>query len=159
MRVRSVQPPDRVAIARILASDETFRPDERDVALELVDSCLSQTPGDDYRVLVWEDAEQVSGYICYGPTPMTERTFDLYWLAADALVRGRGIGTQLVKDMEDRLLAQGPAIVRVETSTMEAYGHAREFYVRRGYDEVGRIRDFYRLGDDLITLVKRLGAL
>ena len=46
--------------------------------------------------------------------------------------------------------------VRVETSAMEAYGPTRGFYAGMRYTEEARFRDFYRAGDDLIILAKRL---
>jgi ribosomal protein S18 acetylase RimI-like enzyme len=87
---------------------------------------------------------------------MTEFTWDLYWIATHADARGKGIATKLVAAMEDAIREDQGRIVRLETSQMEAYGAARTFYERRGYVEVGRIDDFYKTGDDLITFAKRL---
>jgi ribosomal protein S18 acetylase RimI-like enzyme len=97
------------------------------------------------------------GYVCYGPTPMTEGTFDLYWIAADPAVRGQGIGAGLVRAMEADLRARKARVVRVETSATEAYGPTRRFYEALQYGEECRFREFYRPGDDLVILAKRLG--
>jgi ribosomal protein S18 acetylase RimI-like enzyme len=108
-------------------------------------------------VIVAEDgAGRVAGYLCFGPTPMTIGTFDLYWVATRAEQRGRGVGTRLVLAMEAELVALGGRMVRIETSQLGEYDAARAFYARLAYHEVGRIRDFYRQGDDLVTLAKRL---
>src|SRR5262249_53355604 len=96
------------------------------------------------------------GYVCYGPTPMTDGTFDLYWIATRAAFRGRGVGTRLILAMEAEVRARGGRLVRLETSLLGEYDAARSVYARLSYAEVGRIRDFYRIGDDLITLAKRL---
>jgi hypothetical protein len=45
-------------------------------------------------------------------------------------------------------------ILRLETSGREEYSRQRHFYGSCGFIEAGRIRDFYRLGDDLVTYVK-----
>jgi ribosomal protein S18 acetylase RimI-like enzyme len=87
---------------------------------------------------------------------MTEATYDLYWLITDAKQRGRGYGAQLLAAVDSELRGRGACTVRVETSSLEGEGGASRFYRRAGYTEVGRIQDFYRLGDDLITLAKRL---
>lgn len=125
--------------------------------MELIDSAL-HNPEEGYRVLVCESKSQphIAGYICFGPTPMTDRTYDLYWIVAHPDMRGLGVGGQLIAAMEAELLAAQARVVRIETSQLEGYDAARSFYARRGYDEVGRISDFYRQGDDLITLSKRL---
>ncbi|MBI4508625.1 MAG: GNAT family N-acetyltransferase [Deltaproteobacteria bacterium] len=156
MRTRRLAPPDHSFVADLLRSDETFVEEEVQVAMELIDSAIRDPEGD-YRALVCEDdAALVVGYACFGRTPMTQATCDLYWLATHRQARGRGVGTRLVLAMEAELLGAGMRTVRVETSKLEAYGAARAFYARLGYREVGRIPDFYRQGDDLIILAKRL---
>jgi ribosomal protein S18 acetylase RimI-like enzyme len=96
------------------------------------------------------------GYVCFGATPMTESTFDLYWIVVEAQARGRGIGRALLEATERHLAARGARIVRVETSSLEGQGGAARFYDRAGYARSGVIGDFYRPGDDLITFTKRL---
>jgi ribosomal protein S18 acetylase RimI-like enzyme len=154
MRIRRLAPPDRDAVLALLTTGGTFTAEEIAVAMELVDASLAGSP--DYCVLVCDADGTVVGYICYGPTPMTEGTFDLYWIASSAEHRGRGIGTLLVRTMEAELLSEGARLVRIETSQMDGYDAARSFYARLGYREVGRIHDFYRRGDDLVTLARQL---
>ncbi len=96
------------------------------------------------------------GYVCYGPTPMTDGTCDLYWIASDPTVRGQGVGASLISGMEADLRRQKARLIRVETSATEAYGPTRGFYASMKYMEEARIRDFYKVGDDLIMLSKRL---
>jgi ribosomal protein S18 acetylase RimI-like enzyme len=156
MRIRRLAPPDRDPLHDLLRTSGTFTDEEVAVALELIDSALAE-PGHDYHVLVCVDDDlAIAGYVCFGPTPMTSGTWDLYWIATRADVRGRGIGTRLVFAMEAELGAAGARIVRIETSQLGEYDAARSFYSRLGYGEVGRIHDFYRRGDDLVTLAKRL---
>ncbi len=124
-------------------------------ALELID--LALTPQNrDYQVLVAVRDDKVVGYVCYGPTPMTEGTFDLYWIASSPEVRGQGIGVSLVSAMEGDIRRRKGRLIRVETSAMEAYGPTRGFYAAMQYREESRFRDFYKVGEDLIILAKRL---
>ena len=124
-------------------------------ALELIDLAL-QPNNPDYVVRVAVKDGAVVGYVCFGPTPMTEGTYDLYWIASDPVVRGQGIGATLVAAMEGELRRQGGRLIRVETSAMEAYGPTRGFYESMKYQEEARFRDFYKAGEDLIILSKRL---
>ena len=124
-------------------------------AIELVDLAL-QPNNPDYRVLVADRDGTLVGYVCYGPTPMTEGTHDLYWIASDPTVRGQGVGASLVAGMEADLRRKSARIIRVETSATEAYGPTRGFYASMKYTEEARIRDFYKVGDDLIILSKRV---
>ncbi|WP_239015163.1 GNAT family N-acetyltransferase [Archangium violaceum] len=124
-------------------------------AIELVDLAL-QPNNRDYKILVADRDGKLVGYICYGPTPMTEGTYDLYWIASDPTVRGQGVGASLVAGMEADLRRQQGRLIRVETSATEAYGPTRGFYASMKYMEEARIREFYKAGDDLIILTKRL---
>lgn len=124
-------------------------------ALELVD--LALTPNNpDYSILVADRDGSLVGYVCYGPTPMTEGTYDLYWIASDPTVRGQGVGASLIAGMEADMRRRGARVIRVETSATEAYGPTRGFYASMKYTEEARFRDFYKVGDDLIILAKRL---
>lgn len=133
-----------------------FTPSEVACALELVDLALERPSQADYLFRVAAEGEQLLGYICYGPTPMTEGTFDLYWVASDPEARTRGVGSQLVAAMEADLRERAGRLIRVETSAQEAYGATRGFYAKHAYVEAARIRDFYKPGDDLVMLTKRL---
>jgi ribosomal protein S18 acetylase RimI-like enzyme len=127
-------------------------------ALELLAAVLDPPEGNTYeaRVLVDEHDDIPLSYACFGQTPMTDATFDLYWMITSSEHRGRGLGATLLERLEDELRARGGRTLRVETSSLEGQGGARRFYLRAGYQEVGRIPDFYRPGDDLVTLAKRL---
>jgi GNAT superfamily N-acetyltransferase len=158
--IRRLQPSDRPALAELVSKDGLFTKEEISVALELIDAALAE-PGGEYRVLVSEtfDAEGrsiLAGYICYGPTPMTEGTWDLYWVVTHPEVRGRGVARTLVERMEDELRSFGARHIRVETSQTEGYGAAHVFYEKLRYPTVARFADFYKPGDDLLVMYKRL---
>lgn len=155
MNLRAVAAADRIALADVIASDETFKPDEVAVALELVDAAIAGSA--DYEVRVADDGDTgVCGYICFGRTPMTERTYDLYWIVVHARVRGRGVARLLVQAMEGEVRSRGGGQIRVETSETDGYGSARAVYARLGYPEASRLPDFYSPGDALITYYKVL---
>jgi ribosomal protein S18 acetylase RimI-like enzyme len=157
MEIRPIAVADRPQLAALLSRIETFSPDEVACALELID--LASTPGNrDYQILVAvrENENKVVGYVCYGPTPMTDGTFDLYWIASDLVVRGQGVGAALVSAMEGDIRRRKGRLIRIETSAMEAYGPTRGFYAAMQYREESRFRDFYKVGEDLIILAKRL---
>ena len=161
IRVRPGQPGDRDALERTIRSDATFRDDEIAVALELVDAGLEGST--DYQILVADAASGdgdaiVLGYICFGPTPMTRASVDLYWIVVDAAARGRGVAVALIQAMEALLVARGGGNVRVETSETEGYGAARRLYAKLGYPEAARLDDFYAPGDALLIYYKRVTA-
>jgi GNAT superfamily N-acetyltransferase len=146
---------DRDALSELVSRDGLFTKDEVTVALELIDAALEEPKGE-YRVLVAEADGKLAGYICYGPTPMTEGTWDLYWIATHPDARGKGVARALVDKMESELRGFGARLVRVETSQQESYGAAHAFYEKLGYPCAARLPAFYKPGDDLLILLKRL---
>jgi ribosomal protein S18 acetylase RimI-like enzyme len=160
MSIRPASADDRRGLEAVLRSDATFRADEIAVALELIDAAIGGT--DDYRVLVAALAGvpglegDVAGYVCYGPTPMTAATYDLYWIVIHRAARGRGLAGALLAAMERALAQRQATAVRVETSEQDSHGAARRLYARHGYPEVARLDDFYGPGDALVLYYKRL---
>jgi len=148
---------DRRTVLDIVQTTELFTPDEITVAAELIDIYLDQPEQRDYRLVVAEnEARRVVGYLSYGPTPLTEGTYDLYWMAVASGEQGRGHGRELVNWLEEEVRAAGGRMILIETSSQPKYEKTRRFYTGLNYQEVSRIPDFYRRGDDRITYVKYL---
>jgi ribosomal protein S18 acetylase RimI-like enzyme len=169
---------DRPRIAEILRGSKVFSAAEIGVALELFDesseegalrnekraiphsSVLVPHLSSDYLFLgAFTPEEVLVGYACWGPTPATDRTWDLYWIAVDTALQGAGIGTILLEEVERRLVGQHARMLIAETSSRSDYAATRGFYARRGYTEAARVRDFYARGDDRIIFVKRFHPL
>ena len=133
-----------------------FREEEVATAVELLEESLD---GDDaYRFVGAFDrtAETLVGYACWGPTPGTEGTHDLYWIVVDQDQQGAGIGTLLLREVEGRVKAEGGRLVMVETSSRADYTHTRTFYEHRGYTRAATIPAYYAPGDDLVIYTKDL---
>ena len=153
-RVREIAPGDRDALSSLLHATPEFSDEERAVALELVDARLSRS--DDYEVLVVERDDVLEGYVCFGPTPMTEGAWDLYWIATAHHARRTGAGVALVTALEARLRSIGARLVRLETSSRPEYAATRRFYDKAGFIVAATLRDFYAPGDDLVIYLRVL---
>jgi ribosomal protein S18 acetylase RimI-like enzyme len=147
---------DRPAIERIVAEVAVFSAGEVETALELVDEWLEEGEASGYLTYVIEEEDPIAvrGYVCFGPTPLTESTWDLYWVAVDPRAQGRGYGQKLLAFAEAEVRRRGGRLLLIETASQEAYGATVRFYERAGYELVSRIRDFYREGDDKLTFAK-----
>ncbi|MDZ4861807.1 MAG: GNAT family N-acetyltransferase [Gemmatimonadota bacterium] len=97
----------------------------------------------------------LAGWICWGQTPCTDGTWDLYWMAVDPALHGSGVGTTLVDEMERRLLGRA-RLIAVDTSGRADYAPTRAFYAARGYQAVATVPDFYAPGDDQVIYTKVL---
>jgi ribosomal protein S18 acetylase RimI-like enzyme len=165
MRIGHLRPDHRARLGELLVETGAFNADEVAVALALFDAGhdtdttgaegTADAPGD-YEFVGAFQEERLVGYACFGATPATDGTYDLYWLAVDPAAQGRGIGRALVRDVEEKLIARGGRLLVVETSSRPDYASARQFYTRSGYAEAARVRDFYAPADDRILLTTRL---
>jgi ribosomal protein S18 acetylase RimI-like enzyme len=141
----------------MVRATEMFTSEESDVAMELVDLYLSDKKQKDYLLYVVENEKNnIMGYVCFGPTPATEGTYDLYWIVVSPEFQSRGIGKQLLKFTEEQILLKGGRLIIIETSSQEKYLPTRQFYLNTDYKIAAQIKDFYRNGDDRVIFVKYL---
>ena len=180
--VSELRPEHRARVAEILRATRVFNEAEVSVALELFDEVYARSEVGDGR---WEDRPvapptshlrptvphpdycflgafdaggRLLGYACYGPTPATDRTYDLYWIAVDPAAQGTGTGTRLITEVERRVAALHARLLIIETSSRPEYEATRRFYVARAYDEAARVGSFYAPGDDRVIYTKRVQA-
>jgi ribosomal protein S18 acetylase RimI-like enzyme len=161
VRIRPLEPRDRARILEVVTATGNFTAAEIAIAMEVVDEALADPafPRGDYRAYAAEDESgRVAGYECHGPTPLTEGTYDLYWIAVDPAYQGAGYGRALLAFAEADVRATAGRLLLIETSSQESYGATIRFYEKSGYPLVARIRGFYRPGDDKLIFAKELSA-
>ncbi len=145
----------RKPVLTILRQTGVFRDDEIEVALELIDAYLSKT--DDYQLKTAVDATgKVLGYVCFGKSPMTKSTFDLYWIAVDPTHYREGIGRKLFEEACKEIEAQGGALITIETSSKPQYHNTHRFYQEIGCQLEATIMDFYAPHDHKLIFTYRL---
>ena len=173
LKIRPMIKEDKQAIMQILRDTPEFIPAEVVVAEEVLDSYLRDPSRSGYYVFVAEltlppllerqgikvkgnQQSELVGYICYGPTPLTEGTWDMYWMAVNQKAKGKGIGSALLALAEGKIKKAGGRLILIETSSKPEYERTIKFHRSQGYEAVSQIPDFYALGDDKLTLQKRL---
>lgn len=154
--IRPLGREDRGPVRDLVAATGVFTEEEIEIAVELIDAVLNVPGQTDYIIRVAEEEGKVAGYYCVGPTPATEGTFDLYWVAVDPALHGKGIGRALDDDACDLVRGLSGRLIIAETSSLPRYRRTREFYLRRGYSQLAKIADYYRPGDDLVVYGKYL---
>jgi len=154
--VRPLERRDREPLRILLEDTGMFTREEVDIALELIDIVLDRPGQTDYLIRCYDAGDGAAGYYCIGPTPATEGTFDLYWIAVRRGEQGRGIGGMLNAHAEALAQSLGGRLLIAETSSQPRYEPTRTFYVRHGYAETARIPHYYRPGDDLVVYAKYL---
>lgn len=163
MLLRPLARADRAPLARLLEASGAFTPEEVAVALELIDLGTAAPPDPHYQFVVAAEPAPdgqggeggaVLGYACFGEAPMTEGSWDLYWIAVDPATQGRGVGRALLREAEARVAARGGRQLLAETAGKPSYAATRAFYLACDYREVARVPDFYRVGDDKVIYAR-----
>jgi ribosomal protein S18 acetylase RimI-like enzyme len=152
--LRPVGRAHRARLEQLTRATGLFREEEVTTAVELLDESLGAD--EDYQFLGAFDDEHLVGYACWGPTPGTKATSDLYWIVVERERQNGGVGSQLLSAVEHRLRADGRRLVVVETSSRADYGPTRGFYEARGYTRTATIPAYYAPGDDLVIYTKDL---
>jgi len=154
INIRPMVVNDKPALMRILRNTPEFKPFEVVVAGELIDDYL-ENPASDYFHLIAESGSDLLGYICYGPTPLTDGTWDVYWMAVDHNRQGQGIGGRLLEAAEAKMVDAEARLIIIETSTTPSYEKTQRFYLSHNYEIIATIPDFYAPGDGKLILQKR----
>jgi ribosomal protein S18 acetylase RimI-like enzyme len=109
-----------------------------------------------YYFIVEKEEGRLLGYACYGPRALTDRTYDLFWIAVSPKARHSGVGRALLAATEEAIRKLGGRLLIVETSGLSKYAPTRAFYVATDYLLEATLKDFYSDGDDLVIFTKRL---
>jgi len=146
---------DRGPVLGLIRATGFFTDAEVGVAEELLDVYLGKPDQKDYHVAVIENGEKgVAGYMTWGPTPLAEAAYDVYWMAVAPSEQGRGRGKELIRWLEDEVRRRDGRVILIETSSQPRYHGTRQFYIDLDYREVARVPDFYRAGDDRVIYAK-----
>jgi GNAT superfamily N-acetyltransferase len=153
--IRPLEARDKAAVMGLIRETGFFTEPETDVAEELIDISLDRPGQKDYVIVVSEDGGgRPDGFLIYGPTPLTEGTYDLYWMAVAPQMQGKGLGKEFVRWTEERVKEADGRMLLIETASQPKYEPTRRFYIGLGYREVARVPDFYKPGDDRIIYAK-----
>ncbi len=166
--IRRMQARDKGPVLGLIRATGFFTSAEVEVAEELIDIYLGKPDQKDYDVVVVEGGGEGEGrsesegggggepvgYMTWGPTPLAEGAYDLYWMAVAPSEQGKGRGKELVRWLEAEVGRRNGRVIIIETSSQPKYHGTRRFYIDLGYQEVARVPDFYRAGDDRVIYAK-----
>jgi ribosomal protein S18 acetylase RimI-like enzyme len=157
MAIRPFVKEDILPLKEILLATQVFRNEEIVVAVELMEIVAEEPHQMDYMMFTSvSDDNAVQGYYCVGPTPMTEVSYDLYWMAVDPKRYGSGASRELMEHCETFVRSRSGKKIIAETSSLASYDRTRAFYVKYGFVEEARIKNYYSVGDDLVIFTKQL---
>ena len=152
---RELVPGDPAAVRDIVASTGFFNAEEVAIAAELAEESLRDgAERSGYHFILADLARpaglRTAGYACFGPIPAAAGSFDLYWVAVHADLRGRGLGRRLMAESGRAVAALGGRKIWIETASRPQYDPTRGFYESLGCRKEGVLEDFYAAGDSKV---------
>lgn len=147
---------DAEQIRQVTVETGLFNVEEVQCVVEIFQEYLTlgvETSG--YLFFVEKEAGQVCGFVCIGPRSLTDRVYDLYWIAVAPSAQRLGLGKRLLQRAEDAVREKNGRLLVIETSGTEKYAGTRAFYQSAGYLHEATLRDLYADGDDLCIFTKR----
>jgi len=154
IKVRRARLQDKPSVVLMLRKTNHFRPNELKVAEEVFDDSIAKGQKGDYHSFVAQEKDNTIGWVCFGPTPCTIGTFDIYWIVVNPQNQNCGIGSFLVQYATSFIKKRNGRMIVVDTSGNQRYLLVRRFYEKMGYCRAARLKDFYANGDDKIIYVK-----
>jgi ribosomal protein S18 acetylase RimI-like enzyme len=148
--VRKTIARDASGILRLAAHEPLFTREDREVVEELLFDYLEEDEPGDYRYLTAIDEGRVVGFACYGPTPLTRGTFDLYWICVSRRQRRKGYGLALLRGVVRGVRLEGGRLIVLDTSARSDFAPTRAFYEAAGFRSSARVPGFYGPADDLV---------
>ncbi|MCF8368306.1 MAG: GNAT family N-acetyltransferase [Bacteroidales bacterium] len=150
---------DQDFIKEILDSSGFFYDYEIEIAIELLQENLAKgAEKSGYFFTIAEIDHIPVGYTCYGKTPGTIDSFDLYWIAVHQEYRGKGIGNRLMDLAVNDIAKRQGQNIWIETSSRELYKPTHLFYIKYGCEKIAELPDFYGPGDHKIIFRKKISS-
>jgi ribosomal protein S18 acetylase RimI-like enzyme len=153
--IRPCEPRDTSALVALADETGVFKPAEIVALREVLDDYHA---GDhpEARCVTYEKDGEPIGFAYYAPAAMTERTWQLWWIAVSKHIQTRGVGGRLLHHIEEDICRQKGRQLLIETSSLPHYEPTRRFYLKHHYDQAGLQPDYYADGDDMVIFRKRL---
>lgn len=152
--IRNIRQEDLNSLKAVINSNELF-------PSELLEDMTSDYFANVQTTDIWltmEDEGKVIAVSYCAPERMAEGTYNLYLIAIHKEFQGNGIGSELMKYIEEYLLQSNNRILIVETSGLPEFGLTRRFYEKLNYQQVGIIPEFYQQGEDKVIFWKNLNS-
>jgi ribosomal protein S18 acetylase RimI-like enzyme len=152
MEIRRARADDETAIVTMVRMSMMFQADEQEFLRDVI-SQFFRAPGRQSHWLVLE-REGVAGAAFFQPETMAPDVWNLRFICVMPESRSQGSGSILLNAVESAIELRGGRMLIAEVPGNAHFEASRRFYLNNGYEEEGRIRDFYHPGDDRVLFRK-----
>lgn len=144
-------------VARFLVSpyafDQKWAPNEKKIAML---APIASLKNNNHTYWYCADGGRIVGALGIRENKYGSGGFEMDsdYVAIHTDYRRKGIGTKLLLKAEDFVKKRGGRYIHIVTCDIPSYEPAVNFYKRFGYQEVGRIKNYFVSGEGRIDFVK-----
>jgi GNAT superfamily N-acetyltransferase len=154
--IRPTHPDETAYLKEMARGTNVFKPMEIEALEEVLDDYHKGNIHANHYAITYELHGKAIGFAYYAPTPMTDRTWHLYWIFVDKSTQAKGVGAKLLKHAEEHIAKLGGRMFIIETSSLPVYDLTRKFYLKYHYAQACIVPDFYADDDGMVVFQKRL---
>ena len=159
MIIEPIQENERSALLGLAVSTGLFASEDAEGLLgRVLDSLAAGALPDGHTAVACRESHggPAIGWSYYAPDPYSEKVWNVWWLGVSPSHHGGGVGQAILANIEQVAAELGARVIVIETSDQAPLARARSFYQKQGYQERGRIPDFYAKGESKVIFSRSL---
>jgi ribosomal protein S18 acetylase RimI-like enzyme len=155
--IRPTIPDDFPVLVTMTENTGLFKPIELQALGEVLDDYAGNSSAG-HRCVTAEQDGQVLGFAYFAPAAMTDRTWYLWWIVVRQDLQSKGIGSALLRHVEQEIADLKGRVLFVETGSLPHYELTRRFYIKHAYEKHALLKDYYAEGDSMVVFRKEFRA-
>lgn len=155
LTIRKAAVDDITQIMQLAEAVKLFTPEEFEFMQGMLEEYFESSGEDGSRWIVAGE-DQVTGAAYYAPESFGPGVWNILFLGVLPAQQGQGIGSQLLRYVEQGLKNDSARKILVETSGKLEFVNTRNFYIKNNYTLEATITDYYGKEDDKLTFTKAL---
>lgn len=161
MIIEPIQERERQALLSLAVSTGLFTPADAEGLLGgVLDSLAAGELPVGHAAIACRESHDgpAVGWSYFAPDPYAEKIWNVWWIGVSPSHHGEGVGQAILSHVEQAAAASGARVIVIETSDQAPLARARKFYLKFGYEERGRIPDFYAEGDSKVIFSRSVAG-
>jgi ribosomal protein S18 acetylase RimI-like enzyme len=154
--IRAILREETPVLVDMARRTDAFKPIEIQALEEVLDDYHAHNAAQGHYGIACEQANRICGFAYFAPAAMTEGTWSLWWIVVERAIQARGMGSELLRHVEEVIRSAQARQLLIETSSLPKYELTRKFYLKHGYAQVAAVTDYYANGDDMLFFAKRM---
>jgi len=125
--MRAVVPADATEFLCVSEGSDLFQREELSAVQGMLSGHFAAGGGSEHSTPVYESGGVLRGVVCFTERPLADRVWDLQMIAVEGSERRRGVGSRMLRVVEDLVRQRCGRILWIETSDRGGFERTRQF--------------------------------